>query len=404
MARAFVGVLDSFGVGAADDADAFGDAGANTFAHIAMACATGKADGHSRAGPLSIPNLTNLGLAHAAEAAGSIEIPVSRPVTPTGCYGYAAELSWGKDTPSGHWEMMGTPVEFEWGYFPEGPPSFPRDLIVAIVKKCALPGILGDKHASGTAIIDELGEAHLETGKPIFYTSADSVLQIAAHEDVFGLDRLYDVCATAREMVDGLNVGRVIARPFTGARAGEFVRTGNRKDYTTPPHRPTLLDAAKEIGREVIAIGKVSDIFAGSGVTRVVKATGNDAIFDAWLEEVDSAPDGAIVFANFVDFDTLYGHRRDVVGYAKALEDFDRRLPEMTRALQGDDIVVLSADHGCDPTWPGTDHTREFVPVLAFGPNTPAKSIGKRKTFADIGQSLAHFLDVPFQSPGQSFL
>ncbi|MEL7029213.1 MAG: phosphopentomutase, partial [Pseudomonadota bacterium] len=243
MPRAFVGVLDSFGVGAADDADAFGDAGANTFGSIWTACARGEADVEGlRKGPLQIPNLMALGLGQAAADASGGALDLGPLPQPTGLHGYAAERSFGKDTPSGHWEMMGLPVEFDWGYFPREAPTFPPKLIADLIGRADLPGVLGERHASGTEIIEELGEEHIRTGKPIVYTSADSVIQIAAHETHFGLDRLYQVCATARELVDAYNIGRVIARPFIGERAGEFQRTGNRKDIATPPHGPTLLD------------------------------------------------------------------------------------------------------------------------------------------------------------------
>jgi len=245
---------------------------------------------------------------------------------------------------------------------------------------------------------------HIKTGKPICYTSADSVFQIAAHESHFGLERLYEVCHIARRLVDQYNVGRVIARPFVGERPGEFKRTANRHDYATPPHRPTLLDVAKAAGREVIGIGKIHDIFAGSGITKSVKADGNMKLFDAMLDGAKSAPDGAIVFANFVDFDTNFGHRRNVPGYAGALEDFDARIPELQAILQPGDIAVFSADHGCDPTWEGTDHTREHVPILACGPGIAPRSIGIRKTFADIGQSLAKHLGLAPLPAGTSFL
>ncbi|WDI30172.1 phosphopentomutase [Hyphococcus flavus] len=405
MARALIGILDSFGVGATQDAHKFGDEGANTFAHIAEACARGEADKEElRSGPLKIPNLMRLGLGELAREATGAQVPVDAPSHFDGAYGFAAEKSYGKDTPSGHWEMMGLPVEFDWGMFAKGPPSFPEELLRAFIEQADLPGVLGDKHASGTIIIEELGEEHIKTGKPIVYTSADSVFQIAAHEKHFGLERLYDVCAIARKLVDDYNVGRVIARPFVGERKGEFERTGNRRDLATPPHEPTLLDIYAEMGRPVIGIGKISDIFAGSGITKSVKAHGNDELFDIWLKEIETAPDDAIIFANFVDFDSLYGHRRNVPGYAAALETFDARLPELEAVLKPDDVVILSADHGCDPTWPGSDHTREYIPVIAFGEKVSAGSIGKRDTFADIGQSLASHLGIAPLKHGVSFL
>lgn len=405
MARAIIGVLDSFGVGAADDAAHFGDAGADTFGHIVLACAEGRADRSGlRSGPLRIPSLMRLGLGRLAREARGLDLPLEEPDVYDAAYGFAAEKSRGKDTPSGHWEMMGVPVEFDWGMFPKGPPSFPPGLIAELVRRARLPGVLGDRHASGTEIIEELGEAHIRTGKPIVYTSGDSVFQIAAHEEHFGLQRLYAVCDIARGLVDELNIGRVIARPFVGERRGAFRRTGNRRDLATPPPRETLLDHYAAEGRPVIGIGKISDIFAGRGVTKSVKAHDNPAIFDAFLRAIDQTPDDAIIFANFVDFDMLYGHRRDVAGYAAALEAFDRRLPELHAKLRPGDLVILSADHGCDPTWPGSDHTREFVPVIAFGPAAPRGSIGRRETFADIGQTLAGHLGLAPLAAGRSFL
>lgn len=403
--RAIIIVLDSFGVGETDDAGTFGDQGANSFGHIAMHCAGGLADREGlRVGPLHIPNLMELGLGLLAEQSAGYEIPVEKASRITGKYGYAAERSKGKDTPSGHWEIAGVPVLFDWGYFSLESPSFPDELIAALVKDCDLPGVLGNCHASGTTIIEQLGEEHIKTGKPIVYTSADSVFQIAAHEDHFGLDRLYKMCAVARRLVDEYNIGRVIARPFVGTDAATFVRTGNRKDLSVLPPAPTLLDKMAGVGGEVISIGKIADIFAHQGITQKYKAHGNDEIFRATLDQVKNAPDNSIIFANFVDFDMLYGHRRDVVGYAAALEEFDRNLPELRAALRPDDVVVLTADHGCDPTWPGSDHTREHVPIMAFGPKIKPGNIGKRTTFADIGASLAAHLGLSPMEYGQSFL
>ncbi len=402
--RAIVAVMDSFGIGAAPDAVAFGDAGANTLGHIAEAAARGEADRAGlRKGPLAIPELLSLGLGHAARALDNT-VPLDVPASAEGLWGAAAERSRGKDTPSGHWEMMGLPVEFDWGYFPPEAPSFPAPLIEALVAEADLPGVLGNRHASGTVIIEELGEKHLRTGKPIVYTSADSVFQIAAHETRFGLERLYEVCRIARRLVDDYRIGRVIARPFVGERRGEFARTGNRKDLATPPHRPTLLNKLEEAGGEVIAIGKISDIFAGSGITRSIKAHGNEAVMDALLAAMDAAGERSLLFANFVDFDTLYGHRRDVAGYAAALEAFDRRLGALRAALRPGDIAVITADHGCDPTFPGSDHTREHVPILAFGPGLEGAPIGIRDSFADIGQTLAGHLGLAPLEAGHPFL
>jgi len=395
--RAIIAVLDSFGIGSAPDAGRFGDEGSNTFGHILEGCA------QAPRGPLRIPNLLALGLGLAAHEVDAT-VPALQNGAPSGRYGSARELSKGKDTPSGHWEMMGLPVESDWGYFPRTVPTFPAELTASFIAEARLPGILGDCHASGTEILEQLGEEHIKTGKPICYTSADSVFQIAAHESHFGLERLYEICHIARKLVDEYNIGRVIARPFVGEKRGTFKRTGNRHDYATPPYRSTLLDIAKAAGRAVIGIGKIPDIFAHRGVTEKVGADGNAQIFDTLLDWTGKAPEGSIVFANFVDFDTLYGHRRDLPGYAAALEAFDARIPELKAALRPDDLALFSADHGCDPTWPGTDHTREHIPVLAFGPKLAPGPIGVRQTFADIGQSLAKHLGLPPLPNGTSFL
>lgn len=404
--RACVLLMDSLGIGASHDAAAYGDEGANTFGHIVEACRSGRADVPGlRAGPLNIPNLARLGLYHAAAASSSDSLPeIKNLAEPEGYYGYAVEQSLGKDTPSGHWELAGVPVRFEWGYFPEDIPCFPQELIQKLIKRANLPGVLGDKHASGTDILAELAEEHIKTGKPIVYTSADSVFQIAAHEEIFGLERLYELCEIARELVDEYHIGRVIARPFVGD-TGAFKRTGNRRDYSIPPPEKNLLDYLKAAGREVIAIGKTADIFAHQGPTQTIKADGNMALFDATFEAMKTAPAGSLVFTNFVDFDSSFGHRRDVPGYAAALEAFDARLPAFEAMLKPGDCVVISADHGCDPTFPGSDHTREHVPALAFGPGITSQDIGQRASFADIGQSLAKHLklqDLPLE--GVSFL
>jgi phosphopentomutase len=403
-ARVCVLLMDSFGIGASVDAVRYGDQGANTFGHIVEACHQSRADIDGvRQGVLKLPHLTQLGLYHAALASsGERLVDVGSLPDPTGFYGYAVEQSLGKDTPSGHWELAGVPVLFEWGYFPDTPQCFPRTLIEALIQQANLPGVLGEKHASGTTILDELGEEHLQTGKPIVYTSADSVFQIAAHEQAFGLKRLYDMCEIARKLVDDLHIGRVIARPFVG-KPGTFKRTGNRRDYSVLPPSKTLLDRLKDVGREVIAIGKVADIYAHQGITQSVKADGNMALFDATLAAMKTAPAGSLVFTNFVDFDSSYGHRRDVAGYAHALEQFDARLPELFALLQSEDRVLIAADHGCDPTFPGSDHTREHIPVLWFGPGCGRQFIGRRDTFADIGQTIAHHLGIPSLSHGVSF-
>ncbi len=405
LGRVCVLLMDSLGVGASLDAPEYGDAGANTFGHIVEACLDGRANRLSlRNGALRIPNLARLGLYHAAIASsGEKMIDLSTLALPSGLYGYAVEQSLGKDTPSGHWELAGVPVMFPWGYFPDTPHCFPAALIDELVARAQLAGVLGQKHASGTDIIDELGEEHIQTLKPIVYTSADSVIQIAAHEVHFGLQRLYDLCEIARELVDQYQIGRVIARPFVG-ETGHFSRTGNRRDYSTLPPALTLLDYLKQAGREVVAIGKTADIFAHQGITQTVKANGNMALFDSTLSAMKTAPAGSLVFTNFVDFDSSFGHRRDIAGYAHALEQFDARIPELEAVLQPDDLVVIVADHGCDPTFPGSDHTREHIPVLLFGERVKGRFIGRRDTFADVGQSLAQYLVIQPLSYGVSFL
>ncbi|MEM8748675.1 MAG: phosphopentomutase [Pseudomonadota bacterium] len=406
MARAFLFVLDSVGIGGAPDAAAFGDVGSNTLGHIAAACATGAGDRDGlRSGSLVLPNMERLGLGFAAQAAcGERPAGFAFDGPATGGWACAAETSSGKDTPSGHWEIAGVPVTFEWGVFPHTIPAFPVSLTDAMIEQADLPGILANKHASGTEVIAEYGMEHITSGKPIVYTSADSVVQIAAHEEFFGLDRLYKLCAITRKLVDPLNIGRVIARPFVGKTKDTFERTGNRRDYSVPPPEPTLLDRAEEDGRAVFGVGKIGDIFAHQGVTDVRKANGNDAMVDATLQAMDDAANGDFVFTNFVDFDQLYGHRRDVPGYAACLEHFDRRLPEMMAKLRDGDMMVLTADHGNDPTWHGTDHTREQVPVLITGPGLPTGDLGQRDTFADIGETIAKHLGLAPGPHGKSMI
>jgi len=398
MTRAIILVMDSFGIGATEDAEKFGDVGSNTLGSIANHRA-------SIGEPLQLPHLSRLGLMNAAnESSGSWPEGCEAVSDIVGAYGFAAEISSGKDTPSGHWEIAGVPVLFDWGYFTEKTATFPPELLEKLINLAGLPGVLGNCHSSGTTIIAELGEEHMASGKPIVYTSADSVFQIACHEESFGLQKLYDLCDIARELVNDYNIGRVIARPFTGSDRNDFTRTGNRRDLTVKPPAKTLLDKLVDSGGDVISVGKIADIYAHQGITKKIKATGNAALFDATLAALKGAADRSIVFTNFVDFDMLYGHRRDVDGYASALEYFDQRLPELLDAMQKEDILVICADHGCDPTWPGSDHTREHIPVLAFGAGVVAGSLGKRETFADIGQSLAEFFSLSPMEHGESFL
>lgn len=392
MPRAILCILDSFGIGGAPDAADYGDVGSNTLGHIAANY------------QISLPNMDALGLGAAARLSTG-EIPRGLTAEPRGGrWGVGREVSKGKDTPSGHWEIAGVPVPFDWGYFPLTEPTFPPELIAQLTENSGIPGILGNKHASGTTIIAELGEESIKTGKPICYTSIDSVFQIAAHEQHFGLERLYELCKTAFELTEPLRIGRVIARPFVGENTNDFKRTGNRRDFAIAPPEPTLLDRAKDAGRQVYALGKISDIYAGHGVTHKIKATGNMALFERTLEAMQMAADGAFIMTNFVDFDQDFGHRRDVPGYAQALEAFDARLPELIAALRPDDLVVLTADHGNDPTWRGSDHTREQTPIMAFSPALTPGSIGIRPTFADIGESIARWLGLAPGPHGKSFL
>ncbi|CAM3014399.1 phosphopentomutase [Vibrio rarus] len=406
MKRAIILVLDSFGIGATEDADKFGDVGSDTLGHIAEHCAKGLADSDTRSGPLTLPNLSRLGLGLAAqESTGQFPIGLDSHADIIGAYGHAAEISSGKDTPSGHWEIAGVPVLFDWGYFTDKQNSFPQPLLDRIVKRAGLKGYLGNCHASGTQVLDDLGEQHMQSGKPIFYTSADSVFQIACHEETYGLDNLLTLCQIVREELEGYNIGRVIARPFVGDKAGEFKRTGNRRDLSVEPPATTVLQKlVDEKQGEVISIGKIADIYANCGITKKEKATGLEDLFNLTLEQVKKAEHNSIVFTNFVDFDSAYGHRRDVAGYAEALEYFDARLPEILAILEPNDVLILTADHGCDPTWEGTDHTREHIPVLVYGEKVTAGSLGRRSTFADIGQSLAHYFQTSKMDYGTSFL
>jgi phosphopentomutase len=401
--RAVIAVMDSVGIGGAPDAARYGDDGSDTVGHIADACAAGLADGTSRAGPLHLPHLVELGLGRACRlATGRCPPGLEGAATTRGQFGCASERSLGKDTPSGHWEIAGVPVPFEWGLFPQAVPVFPPRLIATFCEQAGLPGILGDCHASGTDIIARLGVEHMKTGKPICYTSADSVFQIAAHEHSFGLERLYEICAVARRLLDPLNIGRVIARPFVGDGPDSFKRTARRRDFSVPPPDGTIFDAAHAEHRPVVSIGKIDDIFAHRGTGRNLKGDGNDALFTAMLKGLSELDDGGLLFANFIDFDTLYGHRRDVTGYAQALEDFDKRLPDLLNALDQDDLLVVTADHGCDPTWHGSDHTRERVPILIVNGATNG-SIGVRDGFADIGATVARHLELGPTRCGRPF-
>lgn len=395
MKRVFIMMLDSFGIGGAKDAAKFGDEGANTLGHIA-----------EHQSPLKLPHLESLGLGLAAQQSCG-ELPKSFQNQPhlIGGYAFAKEISSGKDTTSGHWEIAGVPVLFDWGLFPEKQNSFPQDLLERIVEKSGIKGYLGNCHSSGTVILDELGEEHMRTGLPIFYTSADSVFQIAAHEETFGLDKLYTLCELVRAELENYNIGRVIARPFVGTKAGEFKRTGNRRDYSVePPAQTVLQKLIEEKNGTVISVGKIADIYAHTGISKKVKATGLEELFDKTLEEVKSAGENSIVFTNFVNFDADFGHRRDVAGYAKGLEYFDSRLPELFALMQEGDLLFFTADHGCDPTWAGSDHTRENIPVLMYGKQVPTQFLGARETFADIGQTIAGHFGLSPMEYGKSII
>jgi phosphopentomutase len=392
MARAFLVVMDSVGIGGAPDAGDFfngtlPDTGANTLGHIAQACAAGQAE-EGRSGPLHMPNLDRLGLGAALKLASGAEA-AGLGATPQGRWGAATEVSQGKDTPSGHWELAGLPVPWAWHYFPDETPAFPADLSAEVARLAGTEGILGNCHASGTAVIEELGAEHCESGWPICYTSADSVFQIAAHEEVFGLDRLLKLCEDLAPRLHEMKVGRVIARPFTG-EAGAFERTPNRRDFAIMPPKPVLTNWVQNAGGRVYAVGKIGDIFSMQGIDELRK--GPDAKLMEHLHNlVAEAEEGSLTFANFVEFDSNFGHRRDVSGYALALEWFDAEIGKVIGAMREGDMLLVTADHGNDPTWAGSDHTRERVPVVVAG--TGAGELGQIG-FADVAGLVARHLGV----------
>ncbi len=401
-ARAFLVVIDSVGCGGAPDADQFfndgvPDTGANTLGHIAAACAQGRAE-DGRSGLLHMPNLDALGLGAAIRMASGARAE-GLDALPEGLWGAAQEVSPGKDTPTGHWELSGLPVPWNWNYFTDKTNSFPPEIIAEVCRLAGTDGILGNEHASGTEIIQRLGEEHERTGWPICYTSADSVFQIAAHEESFGLDRLLTLCKALAPMLHERKIGRVIARPFVGT-PGAYTRTTNRHDYAIEPPGTTLLDWVVGAARPTYTIGKIRDIFAGRGATHVLKGPDRDLM--GYLSQcVETAEDGALTFANFVEFDSLYGHRRDISGYARHLEWFDAAVAPILAALRPDDLMIFTADHGNDPSWTGTDHTRERVPILAKGPYSG--QVGLR-AFADVGASVAAHLGLSERGAGESFL
>ncbi|MEE2945927.1 MAG: phosphopentomutase [Pseudomonadota bacterium] len=402
MSRAFLVVMDSVGIGGATDADQFfngdvPDTGANTLAHIAQACAEGHAE-EGRSGALKLPNLDALGLGAATRFASGAET-LGLDAKPTGFWAAAEEHSKGKDTPSGHWELAGLPVPWEWSFFPNNRPTFPEDLVQEITAIGGIEGILGNCHASGTQIIDEMGALHMQTGFPICYTSVDSVFQVAAHEHSFGLGRLLEFCEAIAPVLHARKIGRVIARPFVGDETTGFTRTGNRKDYAITPPEPVLTNWVQDAGRRVYGVGKIGDIFSMQGIDEVRK--GSDAELMRHLNDlVEAAEDGSLTFTNFVEFDSLYGHRRDVSGYARALEWFDAEIGALLPKLRDGDLLLITADHGNDPTWVGTDHTRERVPVLCHGFGMGDAGL---VNFADVAATVAAHLDVAGQGPGRSF-
>ncbi len=377
-------VLDSTGIGEMPDAAAWGDAGSNTLGHIF----------ESRT--VKIPNLRQLGLGNITPLKGLAPVDA-----PTGSYGKCTLKSDGKDTTTGHWEMAGIILKQGFPKFPEG---FPSRIIDEFVAKAQVPGVLGNIPASGTEIIKDLGEEHVRTGKPIVYTSADSVFQIAAHEEVVPIKRLYEICEIARNILRGDDeVARVIARPFLGTTSDTFKRTENRHDYAVPPPDGNLLPRLKDAGLDVVCIGKIASIYDGMGVTEDLTAKNNEQIIDVTIGALNTSSRG-IIFSNLVDFDMLYGHRRDTEGYAKALEHFDSRLPEIIGAMNDDDLLILTADHGNDPSYPGSDHTREYVPLLVFGKTAKGGiALGTRQSLSDIGQTIAENFGLSI-ADGVSFL
>lgn len=389
--RAILIILDSVGIGAAPDAAEYGDAGANTLAHLAAA-----------AGGLRLPALQGMGLGNIPALLPGGEpiagVPPARE--PSADYGAMREASKGKDTTVGHWELAGLELKRGFHLFPPGPPSFPSDLVREIEARTGRR-LIGDKAASGVAIIEELGARQMRDGAWIVYTSADSVLQIAAHEEIIPLPELYRACEIARELCDRYPVGRVIARPFTG-HPGAFLRTENRRDYSYPPPEPTLLDRLVAAGAEVHAVGKIEDIFARRGITRAYH-TGNNCDSQAQVMELTRREAPGLIIANFIDFDMLYGHRRDASGYARALEETDGFFGRLLPLLRPADLLIVTADHGNDPTFAGTDHTREHVPVLAYRPGRQGASLGVRSGFFDVAQTLAARFGLPRLQRGTAF-
>lgn len=382
--RAIWIILDSVGMGDLPDSERFGDKGCNTIGHVAE-----KMNG------LKLPNMVKLGL-------GNIEgmINIDKTDEPIGSYGKSLELSNGKDTTTGHWEMIGINSVKAFPTYPEG---FSERIINEFINRCNIPGILGNCAASGTEIMDLLGEEHMKTKKPIVYTSADSVFQIACHEDIYSNEELYNMCKIARDILSGDDaVARVIARPFVG-KPDEFTRTANRRDFSITPPIDNLLYRMKEKGMNVVGIGKIEDIFAKEGITYAIHTKDNEEGMDKTLQLMEEYKDG-LIFTNLVEFDSKWGHRNDYIGYGKGLEAFDIRLKEVLDKMTDTDILIINADHGCDPTTPGTDHTREYIPIIVYGRKLKAVNLGIRNTFADIGQTLSEIFGTERLAIGESFL
>ena len=404
MKRAVIMVLDSLGIGATRDAHWYADAGSNTLLHVAQACANGKAEA-SRHGPLHLPHLEQLGLGLACEASGETFPPgFNKNVGLIGSYGFAEELSVGKDTASGHWELAGVPVMFDWGHFMNKTNSFPAELLLALCEKLGLAGTLANCHGDSMALIQRYGEEHIRTGKPICYTNQDSIMQIAAHEQLFGLARLHEVCLAARQLCDKYHIARVVARPFVGSTFKNFVLTDNQRDYCALPPAPTVLDKLVQSGGNVYAVGRVGDIFSHQGISKCYEADVTQSLFDVTLEALKDAGDNTIIMSNFMCPPPDLELPHDVSQFACELEQLDQRLPELMSALGDGDLMIITADHGGDPTWQGAIQTRENIPVLMYGKSIQPGNLGRLSSFSDVGQTLADYFHLPAMEYGQTLL
>ncbi|XRX42660.1 MAG: phosphopentomutase [Buchnera aphidicola (Eriosoma harunire)] len=407
MNRVFVLLLDSFGIGSSLDADKFNDVGANTFGHINEMCFLGKAN-LGRFGCLRIPNLISLGLGHLYHRiTGEYPVGLDININVKGSYAYASAVSMDKDTLSGHFEIMGSPLLRSLDRFVKKRNSFPMLLLDKIIKESNITGFLGNCHSSGLDVLTQFGEEHMKTGKPIFYTSSDSVFQIACHEQTFGLDRLYKLSLIVRDILNNNDyyIGRVIARPFIGLNQKNFKRTCNRRDYSILPNNISVLEKLIiEKQGHVIGIGKVADIFSGVGFTKTVISSGLLDLLMKTIHEIQECPYNSIIFTNFSDFDSIWGHRRDVSGYAKGLELFDIYLLNIINHMDKQDLLIITADHGCDPTWVGFDHTREYIPILLYQIGMSSMFLGHRRTFSDIAQTIATFFSLSRMQYGLSMM